>query len=93
METGKWSDYMKEFARLIGPMLGTEKDIERPEGEKEWMIVDSYCRQHLWGEWKGGYYVEGKTDLPGPDPCLPGSFVARAGLPASSRSGLVASTS
>jgi hypothetical protein len=62
---------MKEFARIIGPMLGTEKDIERPEGEKEWMIVDSYCRQHLWGEWKGGYYVEGKTDLPGPDPSYP----------------------
>ena len=71
LETGKWSDYMKEFARLIGPILGTEKEIKRPEGEKEWMIVDSYCRQHLWGEWKGGYYVDGKTDLPGSDPAYP----------------------
>ena len=35
------------------------------------MIVDSYCRQHLWGEWNGGYYVDGKTDLPGSDPAYP----------------------
>lgn len=71
LETGKWSDYMKEFARLIRPMLGTATGPKRPDGEREWMIVDSYCRQHLWGGWRGGYYVDGKTKLPGDDPSYP----------------------
>jgi len=65
-ESGKWSDYMKEFARIIDPLFGNAKPLRRPEGEREWMIVDSFCRQHIWGAWTGGYYVEGKTDLPGP---------------------------
>ena len=70
-ETGKWDEYMKEFARIIDPMLGRAKTLKRPAGEREWMIVDSFCRQHLWGGWRGGYYVEGKTQLPGPDPAYP----------------------
>jgi Subtilase family len=71
LETGKWADYMKEFARVIDPMLGTAKEVARPEGEKEWMIVDSFCRQHLWGAWRGGYFIQGKTKLPGDDPNYP----------------------
>jgi hypothetical protein len=50
---------------VVDPMLGRAETLDRPEGEREWMVVDSFCRQHLWGPWKGGYYVEGKTDLPG----------------------------
>jgi hypothetical protein len=70
-ETGKWNAYMKEFARITEPLFGKAKTLKRPAGEKQWMIVDSFCRQHLWGSWKGGYYVDGKTKLPGPDPMYP----------------------
>ena len=70
-ETGRVGDWLKEFDRLMAPLEGRSKTLERPDGEREWMIVDSYCRQHLWGDWKGGYYVEGKTDLPGVDEAYP----------------------
>jgi hypothetical protein len=35
------------------------------------MTVDSYCRQEMWGAWSGGYYLDGKTPLPGSDPRYP----------------------
>ena len=70
-ETGKKSDWLKEFARVIDPLLGRAKTLVRPDGEREYMIVDSYCRQHVWGSWKGGYYIAGKTQLPGNDPMYP----------------------
>jgi hypothetical protein len=70
-ETGKWASYMKEFARIVRPMFGIAKALKRPDGERQWMVVDSFCRQHVWGGWTGGYYIEGKTDLPGPDPAWP----------------------
>ena len=70
-ETGRAEDWLEEFERLIAPLEGRAKTLERPDGELEWMIVDSFCRQHLWGAWKGGYYIEGKTELPGPDPAWP----------------------
>ena len=57
--------WMEEIARIVGPLLGMDKALERSAGEKDWMIVDSFCRQHLWGSWAGGYYIDGKTDLPG----------------------------
>jgi hypothetical protein len=70
-ESGKDADWLKEFERIIGPILGRAETLERPAGEREWMVVDSYCRQSIWGSWTGGYYVEGKTELPGPDPSFP----------------------
>ena len=70
-ETGRIEDWLEEFERIRGPLEGRDKLLVRPDGELEWMIVDSYCRQHLWGSWKGGYYVEGKTELPGQDPAWP----------------------
>jgi hypothetical protein len=70
LESSDFSEYLKEFDRILGPLEGTSKALERPPGEKEWMIVDSFCRQHLWGEWRGGYYF-GKAKLPGPDPMYP----------------------
>jgi hypothetical protein len=70
-ETRNDEDWLTEFERIIGPMLGQSKPLKRPDGELEWMIVDSFCRQHLWGSWLGGYYVEGKTELPGDDPNWP----------------------
>ena len=71
-ETGKVGAWLKEFERIIGPLEGRAKELKRPDGERDWMIVDSYCRQHLWGSWGGGYYVEGKTELPaGSEPSWP----------------------
>lgn len=61
----------QEVARVVAPMLGRADVLERPEGEADWMIVDSFCRQHLWGAWRGGYYVHGTTELPGIDPAWP----------------------
>ena len=70
-ETGNLRDWLKEFDRIMGPMEGRARELKRPAGEREWMIVDSYCRQHLWGRWGGGYYMPGKTQLPGRDPEYP----------------------
>lgn len=65
-ETGKIKDWLAEFERIIAPLEGRKKTLKRPKGERDWMIVDSFCRQHLWGSWSGGYYRDGKTELPGP---------------------------
>ena len=70
-ETGKIKDWLKEFDRIMAPMEGRAKELKRPKGEREWMIVDSFCRQHLWGSWNDGYFVEGKTKLPGRDTDYP----------------------
>ena len=70
-ETGKVKDWLKEFERVLAPLEGRAKTLERPAGEREWMTVDSYCRQDIWGAWRGGYYIDGKTELPGPDPSYP----------------------
>jgi hypothetical protein len=70
-ETGKDQDWLKEFDRILGPLEGRSKPLKRPDGERQWMIVDSFCRQHLWGPWEEGAYVDGKTKLPGPDPAWP----------------------
>ena len=70
-ETGKIKDWLKEFERIMAPLEGRAKELKRPAGEKKWMIVDSFCRQHLWGGWNGGYYLDGKTKLPGQDNAYP----------------------
>lgn len=80
-ETGRFKDYLKEFDRVVGPLLGRAKTIERPAGELEWMIVDSFCRQHIWGSWKDGYFLEGKTELPGSDPMWPVRSAIEEGCP------------
>ena len=81
-ETGRVKDWLAEFERILAPLEGRAKPLVRPAGERAWMIVDSFCRQHLWGSWKGGYYVEGKTDLPGPDPAAPIRSAIETGCPA-----------
>ncbi|HVF52604.1 MAG TPA: S8/S53 family peptidase [Actinomycetota bacterium] len=57
--------WLKEFERLLGPLEGRAAALTRPAGEAEWMQVDSYCRQEMWGFWEGGYFVQGKVELPG----------------------------
>ena len=72
---GAWK---KEFDRLWKPLTGTANPPQRPKGEREWFVVDSWCRQHIWGEWNGGYYVSGKA-LPENDPNAPARTALRNG--------------
>ncbi|HVE63093.1 MAG TPA: S8/S53 family peptidase [Mycobacteriales bacterium] len=65
---GEW---LAEFQRLWGPLSGTAAVPARPADERDWMLVDSWCRQQIWGPWNGGYFVKGKTALPGPSPTAP----------------------
>jgi hypothetical protein len=60
-----------EFDRMFAPMEGRAEALPRPEGEREWFVVDSFCRQQEWGAWTGGDYVEGQTELPADDPAWP----------------------
>ena len=56
-------------SRLWDVLRGAKAAPERPEGEVEWFRVDSQCRQHLWGSWEQGAYVDdATTPLPAPDP-------------------------
>ncbi len=79
--SGKTGPWLKELERILGPLYGRAAELERPAGEHEWMVVDSFCRQEIWGQWKGGYYVGGKTDLPGPDPMFPLRSALEQGCP------------
>lgn len=64
----KWDE---EADRILHPMLGEQTTLQRPAGEREWMIVDSLCRQGIWGQWTGGYYAGDPGTLPGPSPTAP----------------------
>jgi hypothetical protein len=70
-----------ELERVMGPLEGRAAAPARPSGEREWMIVDSYCRQELWGDWGDGYFVRGTTTLPGPTPPGPIRFALEQGCP------------
>ena len=70
--------WQEEFDRLWKPMLGTAQPPARPAGELDWFLVDSWCRQRIWGEWSGGYWTSGKT-LPAPDPNRPTTSSYRQG--------------
>lgn len=59
-----------ERARIYGPMDGSAVAIARPGGEREWFVVDSWCRQQIWGNWSGGAWSDGEP-LPHPDPRWP----------------------
>lgn len=63
--------WLAEFDRLLQPLLGNATYPVRPDGEREWFVVDSYCRQRIWGEWGLGAYVTGETALPGDDAAWP----------------------
>jgi hypothetical protein len=57
-----------DFAHVAGPLLGTAAALKRPADEAAWFVVDSWCRQHIWGEWSGGSY---HGTLPADDPLAP----------------------
>lgn len=58
------ASWRAEEERVFGPMVGTAPVLQRAKAETDWMLVDSYCRQEVWGSWEGGAYVAGKTALP-----------------------------
>jgi hypothetical protein len=60
--------WLQEQGQFTGPLLGTRAALARPAGEKAWFLVDSWCRQHVFGSWNGGTYKEGRDTLPAPDP-------------------------
>lgn len=56
-------------SRLWDVLRGVRPAPERPAGETDWFRVDSECRQHIWGEWEQGAYLDDtRTPLPAPDP-------------------------
>lgn len=57
-----------DFNRVAGPLLGRAAAQKRPADEAAWFVVDSWCRQHIWGEWSGGAY---RGTLPADDPAAP----------------------
>ena len=65
--TAKW---LKEFdGRFWDVLRGAKAAPARPQGETDWFRVDSQCRQHIWGAWKQGAYLDDtKTPVPAPDP-------------------------
>ena len=80
--TAKWQ---AEFnGRLWDVLRGAASAPKRPEGEVAWFRVDSQCRQHIWGAWKQGAYVDdARTPLPSPDPVAwPTRTVIQVGCPA-----------
>jgi Subtilase family len=56
-QSGLIDVWMADQERILGPLFGRSGVAARPAGEREWMTVDSACRQHLWGSWSGGYYL------------------------------------
>jgi len=77
----KGNAWLAEFDRILAPMEGRKRPLDRPDGERDWMIVDSFCRQHLWGSWGEGYFRRGETKLPGYDPQWPVRSAIEAGCP------------
>lgn len=73
--------WLKEFDRIVGPLFGTAKELKRPAGERQWMTVASFCRQHLWGKWDSGYYRDGRSELPGTDTDYPIRSAIETGCP------------
>lgn len=75
--------WLAEHERIAGPLFGRAAEMERPVGEVEWMTADSFCRQHLWGSWAGGYYRDANsTPLPPADTAFLTRSVIAASCPA-----------
>ncbi|MDP3713463.1 MAG: S8/S53 family peptidase [Mycobacteriales bacterium] len=70
-------------SRLWDVLRGTKPSPTRPAGETEWFRVDSECRQHIWGSWTQGAYVDdATTPLPSPDPMWPTRTLIQTACPA-----------
>jgi hypothetical protein len=62
--------WLAEFDLVLAPLEGRAPESLRTQAERDFMLVDSYCRQKIWGGWNGGYWGSGST-LPAPDPAYP----------------------
>jgi hypothetical protein len=49
--------YAAERAHIEGVLTGAAVQHARPAGEANWFVVDSKCRQRIWGAWPGGRYT------------------------------------
>lgn len=57
-----------EVARVVKLASGGTP-AARPAGEKDWFVMDSWCRQKIWGAWgQGSYLNDAKTPVPAADP-------------------------
>ncbi len=45
-----------ERQRFAAALTGGVASYACPAGERNWFVVDSKCRQRLWGSWTGGYF-------------------------------------
>ena len=48
--------YEQEWRRIADHLHGDVAAYPRPAGEENWFLVDSKCRQRLWGAWNGGLW-------------------------------------
>jgi hypothetical protein len=49
-----WLTETRDIAALV---LGTRTMTGPVAGEDEWFVVDSYCRQLIWGDWSEGRFT------------------------------------
>ncbi len=70
-----------EVARIVALATGKAKPTARPAGESAWFVVDSWCRQHIWGAWNGGAWKTGQP-VPAADPAFPTRSAITAVCPA-----------
>lgn len=69
------ASWLAEFDLVLAPLEGRAPEAVRTDAERDFMLVDSFCRQMLWGGWDGGYWSPGTT-LPAAD----GAFPVRSSL-------------
>lgn len=62
--------WVAEFERVMAPLEGRAVAPVRDPEEQNFMLVDSLCRQTIWGSWSGGYWTTSST-VPLPDPRYP----------------------
>lgn len=48
---------------MVAVATGDQEPPERPTGETDWFVIDSKCRQKIWGSWSGGSYDGTEPDL------------------------------
>lgn len=48
--------FRAEQDKFVDALRGDRGLPVRPAGETNWFVIDSKCRQRLWGTWTGGYY-------------------------------------
>lgn len=74
--------WLEEVTRVVAPTLGEAPAPTRPDGEAAWSVVDSWCRQLVWGAWGDGDFVDGETSLPPPAPLFATRTAVLAACPA-----------